>query len=85
MTKEPDFAEDSAEEIIVENEGLTDEITSIENLEFEDEDSKTELPIGYERKLGEEDEDEIEEGFLKQNIRKTIDYLNGKSRNVVII
>ena len=84
MTKEPDFAEDSAEEIIVENEELADEITSMENLEFEDEDSKTELPIGYERKLGEEEEDEIEEGFLKQNIRKTIEYLNGKSRNVVM-
>lgn len=86
MTKEPDFAEDSTEEIIVEdeNEEPADEITSIENLEFEDEDSKTELPIGYERKLGEEEEDEIEEGFLKQNIRKTIEYLNGKSRNVVM-
>ena len=86
MTKEPDFAEDSTEEIIVEdeNEETADEITSIENLEFEDEDSKTELPIGYERKLGEEEEDEIEEGFLKQNIRKTIEYLNGKSRNVVM-
>ena len=64
MTKEPDFAEDSIEENIDENEELTEEITSIENLEFEDEDSKTELPIGYERKLGEENDDEIEESFL---------------------
>ena len=84
MTKEPDFAEDSIEEHIDENEELTEEITSIENLEFEDEDSKTELPIGYERKLGEENDDEIEESFLQQNIRKTIEYLNGKSRNVVM-
>ena len=84
MTKEPDFAEDSIEENIDENEELTEEITSIENLEFEDEDSKTELPIGYERKLGEENDDEIEESFLQQNIRRTIEYLNGKSRNVVM-
>ena len=84
MTKEPDFAEDSIEEHIDENEELTEEITSIENLEFEDEDSKTELPIGYERKLGEENDDEIEESFLQQNIRRTIEYLNGKSRNVVM-
>ena len=84
MTKEPDFAEDSIEEHIDENEELTEEINSIENLEFEDEDSKTELPIGYERKLGEENDDEIEESFLQQNIRRTIEYLNGKSRNVVM-
>ena len=84
MTKEPDFAEDSIEENIDENEELTEEINSIENLEFEDEDSKTELPIGYERKLGEENDDEIEESFLQQNIRRTIEYLNGKSRNVVM-
>jgi tetratricopeptide (TPR) repeat protein len=84
MTKEPDFAEDSIEENIDENEELTEEITSIENLEFEDEDSKTELPIGYERKLGEENDDEIEESFLQLNIRRTIEYLNGKSRNVVM-
>jgi tetratricopeptide (TPR) repeat protein len=86
MAEEPTFAEDSTEEIVddsSQSEDLSDEITPIENLEFEDEDSKAELPIGYERKLGEEEEEE-EETFLQRNIRKTIDYLNGKSRNVVI-
>ncbi|MEO2180308.1 MAG: tetratricopeptide repeat protein [Candidatus Poseidoniia archaeon] len=86
MAEEPTFTEDSTEEIVddsSQSEDLSDEITPIENLEFEDEDSKAELPIGYERKLGEEEEEE-EETFLQRNIRKTIDYLNGKSRNVVI-
>jgi len=86
MAEEPTFAEDSTEEIVddgSQSEDLSDEITPIENLEFEDEDSKAEVPIGYERKLGEEEEEE-EETFLQRNIRKTIDYLNGKSRNVVI-
>ena len=86
MAKEPNFEEDSTEEIVdddSQSEDLSDEITPIENLEFEDEDSKTELPIGYERKLGEE-EDEDEKTFLQRNIKKTIEYLNGKSRNVVI-
>ena len=86
MAEEPTFAEDSTEEIVddgSQSEDLSNEITPIENLEFEDEDSKTELPIGYDRKLGEEEE-EKEPAFLQRNIRKTIDYLNGKSRNVVI-
>ena len=86
MAEESTFAEDSTEETIddaSQSEDISNEITQIENLEFEDEDSKTELPIGYDRKLGEEEE-EKEPAFLQRNIKKTIDYLNGKSRNVVI-
>jgi tetratricopeptide (TPR) repeat protein len=86
MAEEPTFADDSTEEIgdrDSQSEELSDQITPIENLEFEDEDSKAELPIGYERKLSEEEEED-EKTFLQKNIRKTIDYLNGKSRNVVI-
>ena len=57
MAEEPTFADDSTEEIVdrdSQSEELSDQITPIENLEFEDEDSKAELPKGYERKLGEE-------------------------------
>ena len=56
---------------------------NVENIEFEDADSKPDLPIDYEKKLGEEDEEEIEEPFLKRNIKKTITYLDGKSLKVV--
>ena len=86
MAKEPNFTESPIEENVVndtESEELSDEITPIENLEFEDDDSKTKLPIGYAQKLGEEEEEE-NETFLERNTRRTIEYLNGKSRNVVM-
>ena len=86
MAEEPTFAEDSTEEIVddgSQSEDLSDEITPIENLEFEDEDSKAEVPIGYERKLGEEEEEE-EETFLQRNIRKTIREYNCTKTNVYI-
>ena len=70
MAEEPTFADDSKEEIVddsSQSEELADQITPIENLEFEDEDSKTEFPIGYERKLGQEEEED-EKTFLQKNI-----------------
>ena len=85
MTEETKSSEESIEEEIVEEITEDDEnnTENVENIEFEDADSKPDLPLDYEKKLGEEDEEEIEEPFVKRNIKKTITYLDGKSRRVV--
>ena len=85
MTEDTNSVEESIEEE-VEEEELKDKTSvteNIENIEFEDNDSKPELPIDYERKLSTEEEEEKEEPFFKRNIKKTIEYLDGKSRKVV--
>jgi len=85
MTEDTNSVEESTEEE-VEEEELEDgksNTENIENIEFEDNDSKPELPIDYERKLSTEEEEEEEEPFFRRNIKKTIEYLDGKSRKVV--
>ena len=85
MTEDTNSVEESIEEEVEveELEDRTSNTENIENIEFEDNDSKPELPIDYERKLSTEDEEEEEEPFFKRNIKKTIEYLDGKSRKVV--
>ena len=85
MNEETDSEEESIEEEVIEETQETEEaeIENVENIEFEDEDSKPELPIDYEKKLGIEEVEEEEEPFFKRNIKKTIEYLDGKSRKVV--
>jgi len=84
MTEDTNSVEESIEEKVEEElEDGTSNTGNIENIEFEDNDSKPELPIDYERKLSTEEEEEEEEPFFKRNIKKTIEYLDGKSRKVV--
>ena len=83
MTEENDLAEQNNDEEIVE-EVIDEIIENAENIEFEDEDSKPQLPIDYSKKLGPEEEEEEEEPFFVKNINALIKYLDGKSRNVVI-
>ena len=85
MTEDTNSVDESIEEESIEKEVENDdsELENIENIEFEDSDSKPELPIDYERKLSTEEVEEEEEPFFKRNIKKTIEYLDGKSRKVV--
>ena len=85
MTEDTNSIEESIEEESIEEEVENDdsEVENVENIEFEDNDSKPELPIDYERKLSTEEVEEEEEPFFKRNIKKTIEYLDGKSRKVV--
>ena len=82
MTEDTNSVEKSIEEEVIEEEPENDK-SDVKNIEFEDNDSKPELPIDYERKLSTEEEEEEEEPFFKRNIKKTIEYLDGKSRKVV--
>ena len=83
MTEEDNLAEENNNEEVVEE--IIDEIIeNAENIEFEDEDSKPQLPIDYAKNLGPEDEEEEEEPFFTRNVNAFIKYLDGKSRNVVI-
>lgn len=86
MTEETKSSEESIEEEIVEvnHEDDRNNTENVENIEFEDADSNPDLPLDYEKKLGEEEEEEIKEPFVKRNIKKIIFYLDGKSRRVVI-
>jgi len=85
MTEETKISEESIEEEKIEEitEDSKSNTENVENIEFEDADSKPELPLDYEKKLGEEDEEEIEEPFAKKYLKKTVTYLDGKSRKVV--
>ena len=85
MNEEPNSAEESIEGEPSEEAPELDEskIENTDKIEFEDEDSKPELPIDYERKLGTEEVDEEELPFFERNIKATIEYLDGKSRKVV--
>ena len=85
MTEETKSSEESIEEEIVEEitEDDKNNTENVENIEFEDADSNAELPLDYEKKLGKDEEEEIEEPFVKRNIKKAITYLDGKSRRVV--
>ena len=59
MNEESNSAEESVEEEAIEEVSeVEDEIENVDKIEFEDEDSKPELPIDYERKLGDDDEEE---------------------------
>ena len=83
MTEESNLSEKNNDEEIVE-EVIDEIIENAENIEFEDEDSKPQLPIDYSKKLSPEEEEEEEEPFFARNINALIKYLDGKSRNVVI-
>ncbi|RZD35676.1 MAG: hypothetical protein CXT75_07720 [Methanobacteriota archaeon] len=85
MTEETKSSEESIEEEKVEEITEDDEnnTENLGNIEFEDADSKPELPLDYEKKLGKEEEEEEEEPFVQRNIKKAITYLDGKSRRVV--
>ena len=85
MNEEPNSAEESIEEEPSEEAPELDEskIENTDKIEFEDEDSKPDLPIDYERKLGTEEVEEEELPFFERNIKATIEYLDGKSRKVV--
>jgi tetratricopeptide (TPR) repeat protein len=85
MAEETKSSEESIEEEIVEenHEDDRNNTENVENIEFEDADSNPDLPLDYEKKLGEEEEEEIKEPFVKRNIKKAITYLDGKSRKVV--
>ncbi|MEC7712488.1 MAG: hypothetical protein VYE32_00570, partial [Candidatus Thermoplasmatota archaeon] len=75
MTEEEKIEDTSAEEEVVEEEPETEEVSS------EEEEENT--PIDYIKKLGEEEEEEEEDGFT-QFINNCIEYLNGRSRKVVL-
>ena len=81
MNEETNSAEKSMEEEVTETDSNV--IENVDKIEFEDEDSKPELPIDYERKLSDYDEEEEELPFLEKKIKETIEYLDGKSRKVV--
>jgi len=82
MTEDTNSVEKSIEEEVIEEEPENNK-SDVKNIEFEDNDSKPELPIDYERKFNTEEVEEEEEPFFKRNIKKTIEYLDGKSRKVV--
>ena len=86
MNEESNAAEESVEEEVIEEvpETDSDESENIDKIEFEDEDSKPELPMDYERKLGIEEEEEEELPFFEKKINEAIQYLDGKSRKVVM-
>ena len=69
MNEESNSAEESVEEEVIEEvpETDSDESENVDKIEFEDEDSKPELPLDYERKLGIEEEEEELPFFEKKN------------------
>ena len=83
MTEESESIEESIKEEIDE-EGLEiSNIKDVEKIEFEDDDSKPELPIDYKKKLSDEESEEEEIPFFQRKLLETIEYLDGKSRKVV--
>ena len=84
MAEETDSESDSKEEGIDKNEESEDEDS--EEVETEESDGEEEeaAPIDYTTKLGIEEEDGPANPFIKRNIKNAIDYLDGKSRSVVI-
>ena len=86
MTEETDSESDSKEENIDENEESEGEDSKEIEVETEESDGEEEeaAPIDYTTKLGIEEEDGPANPFIKRNIKNAIDYLDGKSRSVVI-
>ena len=84
MAEETDSESDSKEEDIDKNEESED--VDSEEVETEESDGEEEeaAPIDYTSKLGIEKEDEPANPFIKRNIKNAINYLDGKSRSVVI-
>ena len=76
MAEEEQIEDDSIEEKRVENEPETD-TNSIE-------DEEDNAPIEYTKKLGIEEEKEEEESSFTQFIDNCIEYLDGRSRKVVL-
>ena len=75
MAEEEEIEDTSTEEEVVEEEPETKEVGS------EEEEENT--PMDYTKKLGEEEEEEEEDGFI-QFINNCIEYLDGRSRKVVL-
>ena len=86
MAEETDSESDSKEENIDENEESEGEDSEEMVVEPEESDGEEEesAPIDYTTKLGLEEEDEPVDPFIKRNIKNAINYLDGKSRSVVI-
>jgi len=87
MAEETDSESDSKEEGIDENEESKGEDSEEIEVETEESDGEEEeaAPIDYTTKLGIEEEDEPADPFIKRNIKNAIDYLDGKSRSVVMV
>ena len=86
MAEETNSESDSKEENIDKNEESEGEDSEEIEVETEESDGEEEeaAPIDYATKLGIEEEDEPTDPFIKRNIKNAIDYLDGKSRSVVI-
>ena len=87
MAEKTDSESDSKEENIDENEESEGEDSEEMVIETEESDGEEEesAPIDYTTKLGLEEEDEPADPFIKKNIKNAINYLDGKSRSVVIV
>ncbi len=79
MAEETDSESDSKEEGIDKNED-SEEVGTEES----DREEEEAAPIDYTTKLGIEEEEEPANPFIKRNIKNAINYLDGKSRSVVI-
>ena len=86
MAEETDSESDSKEEDIDENEESMDEDSEEIDTETKESDEEEEesAPIDYTTKLGIEEEEEPKDPFIKRKIKNAINYLDGKSRTVVI-
>jgi len=87
MAEKTGSESDSKEEDIDENkelEGEKPEDVETETEETEEKEETFSPPIDYTKKLGIEEVDETEDPFIKRKIKNAIDYLDGKSRTVVI-
>ena len=76
MTEEEEIENTSIEEEVVEDEPETEEVVT--------EEEEENAPIEYTKKLGEEDEEEKEKSAFTDFINNCIEYLNGRSRKVVL-
>ena len=86
MAEKTDSESDSKEEEIDENEESKGEDSEEIDTEPEESDEEEEesAPIDYTTKLGLEEEEEPKDPYIKRNIKNAINYLDGKSRSVVI-
>ena len=83
MAEETDSESDSKEEDIEESEGEDSEKIDTETEESDEEEEES-APIDYTTKLGIEEEEEPKDPFIKRKVKNAINYLDGKSRSVVI-
>ena len=84
MAEETDSESDSKEEDIDENKELEGEDSEEVEIEESDGEEEETAPIDYTTKLGIEEEEKPVDPFIKGKIKNAINYLDGKSRTVVI-